>query len=78
MYHRPQRTCWDPRFVVSRFPQPPPPELRGPTLAEVIAANRLVSISPAKIHHSSSPSTHTYIDDETGEIFDCPPAPPVS
>jgi len=77
MYHRPQRTCWDPRFVVSRSPQPPPPELRGPTLAEVIAIDR-ARVNSTDAQHSALSSTHTYVDDETGEIFDCPLAPPVS
>ena len=82
MFHRPRRTCWDPNIAVARSPRAPVPELHGPTLAEIVAANKLSRPLSAEAVISEVTSqedveSQGYIDNETGEIFACSVAPAV-
>ena len=77
MLRRENRTSWDLKFMPAANHTIPPPILHGPTLEEVVCVN-----NQAKVFHASSCVKQTsvmqgYIDEETGEIFDCLPAPAI-
>lgn len=78
MLRRENRTSWDLKFMpVTRCPIPPP-ILHGPTLEEVVRTNKRVDYLNDKLHVHRNSTTRTYVDEETGEIFDCPSAPAIN
>ena len=77
MLRRENRTSWDLKFMPAANLTIPPPILHGPTLEEVVYANRQANHFNDSSHVHLNSTTLAYVDEETGEIFNSPPAPAV-
>ena len=77
MLRRENRTSWDLRFMPATRHTIPPPILHGPTLEEVVYANKHTNCLNDNLHVHQNSTTRAYLDEETGEIFDCPTAPAI-